>query len=265
MIFDLHNDFPTVKHNFDEYLSTECCGNIVTAAIWTTEFDTETAAVTIRNITDRLSCGIVSARCPIAIEDVGCLEYNDEYLSFDFTKYLYCSLTWNYDNGFAGGALSGGTLTEKGRRLVSLLNGCGCAVDLAHLNERSFFETMEIAERPICSHTGFNSHPRSLDDVQISALVARNALIGLCAVKAFTDARTKIEFADIIDRFVQKYGIDNLSFGTDFCGSVDLPPDLSDYGALATVASILSRRGYSPRDIDKIYYKNAERLLAMET
>lgn len=258
MLFDLHNDFPTALDygKYSEYLSDKCDIAKITAVIWTSAFDRNALAV-VTDLTSKLSA--LPGTIPIALEDIGFSAERDIYKSFDFSRYLYCSLTWNNNNAFAGGAMDDGMLTRDGRLAVQAINACGCAVDLAHLNKNSFYAVLDVAEFVLCSHTGFNNHPRSLDDGMIRALTDRNALIGLCAVTAFTDAKDARAFSDVIDRFVQKYGIDCLALGTDFMGSDDIPKDMASYEDVAAAVDMLKSRGYTRGDIDKILYKNALR------
>ncbi len=254
MFFDLHNDFATVisPNNYNGYLHESACGGIVTAAIFTTELEKNTAVKTVKDIT----AALVPTGMPIAIEDMGFI--GDEYKNFDFSPYLYCSPTWNYNNDFAGGALDDGTLTKVGRDLIERINSF-CALDLAHLNKKSFFAALDASRYPICSHTGFNDHPRSLDAAQIRALIDRRGVIGLCAVKNFTDAYSCAELGRVIDGFVQKYGMDYLCLGTDFLGSKNLPADFADYADMKTLRSELGKLGYDDRSINKILYENANR------
>lgn len=256
MIFDLHNDFPTElpQNAHSDYVCNNN-GATITAVIWTSKLDS--AIQTVKDYTDKLSTDKILSHCPIAIEDIGFTAYNDLYKSFDFSKYFYCSLTWNYNNAFAGGALDDGELTQAGKDVISRICSSGCYVDLAHLNRKSFFEALDLTEHVICSHTGFNAHPRSLSGEQIRALVARNAVIGLCTVSAFTDAKNAIDFADIIDSFVQVYGDGSLAIGTDFNGSTDIPQDISDYEKFEQVAYLLENKGYGKTAIQNIFYNNA--------
>ncbi len=255
MMFDLHNDFPTCMQldRYGEYLGS--VPDIVTAVIWTSEFESDYAKRHVESITSALRS--VNLDQPIAIEDIGFLSV-DAAESFDFSQYFYCSLTWNNNNRFAGGAMGDGRLTDAGRRAIRLMNG-KCAVDVAHLNKASFYDVLEISERPICTHTGFASHPRCLDDAQIRALISRGALIGLCAVTSFTGAKSASGLAEVIDGFIQKYGIDDLCLGTDFNGSDDLPSDFKSYADLPHLCECLSGLGYSKDDIDKVLYTNAQR------
>lgn len=253
MFFDLHNDFPTVidKHLYKDYISA--CGGTVTSVIWTSEMG-DSAYDRVREIVSAL---FKAADTPVSIEDIGFMS-DDALEDFDFSSFFYCSLTWNHNNRFAGGALDDGELTEKGRRAIARMNGV-CAVDLAHLNRKSFFQVLELAQKPLCSHTGFAPHPRSLDSEMISMLIARGGVIGLCAVTAFTGAATVNELCDVIDSFVQHYGINSLCLGTDFNGTTDLPQDFKDYSNIHAVRDGLNKKGYADKDIDKILFGNALR------
>ena len=258
-LFDLHNDYPTsiCSSDIPGYLSGFGKNVTVTAAVWTSELANAYESVCSLTKTVRNAASDVY-RIPLAIEDIGFLSEDERYRDFDFSEYLYCSLTWNFDNAFAGGALDGGRLTIAGTNAVKAVNACGCAIDVAHLNVKSFYGVFDSAERLVCSHTGFNDHPRSISDDMISRLVRRNAVIGLCTVRAFTNAEDAFGFADVIDGFVQKYGADCLAIGTDFNGSADIPADISDYGCLERVADILYRRGYDAVTVDKIFFGNAD-------
>lgn len=252
MLFDLHNDFPT-RFFYADYCGFCSTDRIVTAVVWTSELtDAENA---VNGITARLShCSSL----PIAIEDIGFLAECEKYKRFDFSRYFYCSLTWNHNNGFAGGALDDGQLTERGKSAIRAIEDSGCYIDLAHLNKKSFLQVLDCAKNVLCSHTGFNTHPRSLDDEQIKLLLERNAVIGLCTVRAFTDAYSIDQFADVIDTFVQKYGSDGLALGTDFNGSDDIPNDMDSYDKLVKLKDILMGRGYDCETVNKIFFKNAQ-------
>lgn len=256
MFFDLHNDFPTRFLNTDycRYIGTT--DGIITAVIFTTEF-LRSSCKAVKSITERLMC---ACPLPIAIEDIGFLYSREGYRAFDFSKYFYCSLTWNYNNGFAGGALDDGCLTRHGKKVIRLIEQSGCYIDLAHLNRKSFFQVADFAQNVICSHTGFNGHPRSLNDEQIRLLIERRAVIGLCTVRKFSGAHTARRFADVIDGFVQKYGCDCLALGTDFNGSDDIPDDINDYKKLSDVQNLLYNRGYDRTTINKIFFENANNL-----
>lgn len=257
MLFDLHNDFPTALSDkmYDLYLS-DACGVTITGAVWSGAFDADIEKCVKKTIACLKSLNTTKT-IPVAIEDIGFTAERELYKTFDFSDCMYCSLTWNYNNRFAGGALDDGVLTKSGKDVIEIMNAQGCAVDLAHLNERSFYSAVDCAVRAVCSHTGFNRHLRSLDDRRIRLAVSRNIVIGLSVVTAFTDADSAQTFADVIDRFVQKYGVRCLAVGTDFNGSSDIPEEIKSYNGLMRVADILKFRGYDDRSIQDIFYNNA--------
>lgn len=258
MLYDLHNDFATKYgySRYDGYLRS-AGDTTVTAAIFTSEMHGD-IALAVGKIADRLK----PKGIPTAIEDIGFSAENELFRDFDFSEYSYCSLTWNGENAFAGGAFSDGTLTSLGRRAIERLNSCGCALDTAHLNKMSFFAAADASARVLCSHTGFNGHPRSLDENRIKTIVSRGGIIGLSVVTAFTDATDVRSFACVIDGFVERYGEDNLAIGTDFCGTRDLPHGIRGYRDFEKVRAALTRMGYGENSINKIFYANAKNFFA---
>lgn len=255
MIFDLHNDFPTALGcaELADYISRNSSLATVTAAVWTDGLSGRRS--------DRVREIIVSLRRaghtgPIAIEDIGFIA--EEKTDFDLSGLFYCSLTWNFNNAFAGGALDDGELTATGKAMIGRINAAGCVLDAAHLNKKSFYQAAEVTEKIMVSHTGFNEHPRSLDDRQIRLLVERKALIGLSCVASFSGAHDPRTFVEVIDLFVQKYGADCLGLGTDFLGSDDIPDGLNGYERIEALAEMFKRRGYAQSDIDAIFYRNAQ-------
>ncbi len=257
MPFDLHNDFPTVLPacEYGAYLASVSA--TVTSAIWTSEFRDTEATARVEKITEELS----KYNVPIAVEDLHFLnEQNIE--KFDFGRYFYCSLTWNHDNTLAGGQLGKSGLTRFGKLVISAINGA-CALDLSHLNRKSFFSALERAAHPMCSHTAFGKDPRCLDDEMIRALIRADGIIGLFGVVKYTGAKTSRALAEIADKFVCRYGIDSLCIGTDFYGSDDFPSDFKDYSDLDGFSSELSRLGYEKTDIEKIFTCNASRFYTL--
>ncbi len=254
MFFDLHNDFPTKLEftAFRGYINS--ADGIVTAAIWTSEFGDYEAAERV----EKLTAALIPLGIPVAIEDLGFLEMRGAEENFDFSRYFYCSLTWNYDNIYAGGAMSTGKLKARGRAVIERINK-SCALDTAHLNKDSFYAALDTARRPMCSHTGFADCERCLDEEQIRALAARHGIIGLSAVTRFSGAGDTMELAAVIDRFTQKYGAEILCLGTDFNGSDDLPSDFRGYDRIGGLRRELDRLGYTEDDVDKFLYKNAQR------
>ena len=60
---------------------------------------------------------------------------------------IMLNLCWNSDNALCGAAMdSGSGLTEQGMEFVRECQRLGVAVDMSHASERTFWDTMELAE-----------------------------------------------------------------------------------------------------------------------
>ena len=151
------------------------------------------------------------------------------------------------------------TPEQAGKAVVRFLNRSGIAVDLAHLNERSFFRILELAARPIVSHTfvsELHEHKRNISFRQIEAVIEKRGIIGLTPINDFTgggfDAYVR-GIAALIDKFGDEY----FAVGSDIYGSTDFPDELRGYDGYGALEAALARLGYGQKTINKIMYENA--------
>ena len=250
MLFDLHNDLLTAVAPKDfgtiaiRY-SDELAGAVL--AFWSTNYsEIPEFEIPKRN------------NLYFAVEDMHFFDPSKPKRLLEL-KPVYCGLTWNYDNGLAGGAYSDGGLTDKGKEVIDFLNDNDIAVDLAHLNERSFFEIIERANRPIVSHafvSEFHAHKRNISFRQIESIVERRGVIGLTPVNDFTGGGLGA-FVRGIATLIDRFGDDNFAIGTDINGSKDFPEELGDYKGYDTFAAVLIALGYDDETINKITHLNA--------
>lgn len=249
MIFDLHNDILTSCLTKAEKISalTQSSQRLsgIVCALWTTK----SSSLPVPDFK-------IPKRTYFAIEDMTFFDFalSEQLLSL---SPLYCGLTWNYDNEYAGGALGSGRLTARGKRLVAFLNNNKIAVDTAHLNEKSFYDVVSQSGKVLNSHTSLyalKKHERNLNARQIRLLIERDGIVGLTPVAKFCD-----DYFAAIDSFAQNYGVDNLAIGTDFFGADDFAGGYSSYDKLFSLFERLLVGGYSESDINKIFSKNAIR------
>ena len=198
-----------------------------------------------------------------AIEDFSFVDESNYNRIIDSNP-TYVGLTWNFNNNLAGGALDNGNLTLFGKDILKRLNSDNIIVDTAHLNEKSFFEVVNLAQKVICSHTAFYSitkHKRNLKDYQLQMLIDCGGIIGLCLVPEFLKQKGTADIYDIscqIEYFLDKYGDNNITLGSDFFGTKKLPRGIKTYEDLEKLKILLTKKGYSEDTIAKIFYKNAE-------
>ncbi|QYR19703.1 dipeptidase [Paenibacillus sp. sptzw28] len=178
-------------------------------------------------------------------------------------------LTWNRANWGADGVMEPrqGGLTAKGREFVQECNNLGILLDVSHLSERSFWDMLETATKPvIASHSNSRvlcDHPRNLTDEQIKALIAKDGLIGITFVPYFIRAEGAASVDDVlkhIERMCELGGEHQLMFGSDFDGIDSHVIGLSHPGELPGLKEELLKR-YSQQQVKAFLSENAMRFL----
>ena len=170
------------------------------------------------------------------------------------------TLTWNGENQIAGGADTEVGLKDFGKQVIYELNRFGVAVDLSHLNKKSFYSAIELAQKPIVTHScleSVNIHRRNIDDSQLKVLTQKNGIFGLCFYPVFLgdgDAFENIykSIFHILDMGYEDY----LSIGSDFDGA-DMSEKLYDISAVPTLYKYLKSRNIKENILNKIFFENA--------
>ncbi len=177
------------------------------------------------------------------------------------------TLTWNGENELAyGSSCNEGGLKDFGRQVISEMEKKGIAVDVSHLNEESFYDVAAYTRGPlIASHSNCYSllpHRRNLKDEQIRLIVESGGLIGLCFHAPFLSVRGMSNFEMLyrnIFHVLSLGGEDVLCFGSDFDGGKPVS-ELSSLQKVKNLYGYLKGRGLGERLLEKIFYRNAERL-----
>ncbi|SHI50983.1 dipeptidase [Lutispora thermophila] len=196
----------------------------------------------------------------------------------------HASLTWNERNMLASGVdddIYG--VTELGKKAIEKIEELGIILDVSHLNEKSFWDVVEIASGPIiASHSNAKklaNVKRNLDDNQLLAIAKSGGIVGVNACSSFVnDDKDKQEiddFIDQIDYMKSIIGIEHIGFGFDFCDFLPVsyvgPPDprtnsitvkgLSSEADIPNLINRMKERGYTKKEIELISYKNYVNLL----
>jgi len=274
-LIDLHNDFLTklkinkrkIKYLLDKKLNDVGC---IASSVWTSEMSQEKSIEVIRksyNFINDFNCKSLNKKLMLAIEDMHFISKNFLYEIINY-KPVYCGLTWNYDNNLAGGALEGGDVSLLGLRVIKELENNNILIDTAHLSEKSFMTFSSITEKPIlCSHTGVRTlveNNRNLKDYQIKMIAESGGIIGISLVGQFLSNDKKASVNDVVrhvDYIISRYGEDCAALGTDFYGTKNLPKGIKNYNNLLLIEERLKILGYPQNIIEKIFYKNAEKLV----
>jgi len=209
----------------------------------------------------------------------GAYAFNEENLinlmqQYDDLGVKVIAPVWNYSNAIGEGTLeqyidgtvSCGGLTELGQEFVGKMNQLGIIIDVSHMNERTFWDTIKFSQMPlIASHSGastINKHIRNLTDDQIRALAEKDGVINVVFCRYFIgDEHAGVsELVDHIDHIVKVVGIRHVGLGSDFDGAT-MPVDLEDISQIYKIADMLEQRGYKEDEIQLILGKNNLRVL----
>jgi membrane dipeptidase len=196
----------------------------------------------------------------------------------------YMTLTWNKSTEFADAAVGERLwqgLNDRGRQVVKEMNRIGMLVDLAHVSAETMRDALETSSLPVMfSHSScfaINPHPRNVpEDVQ-RMLVTNGGVQMITFVPVFVSEelwqwhlagehgprpRVTVEMiADHVECARDVLGVDHIGVGGDFDGDDMMPEGMSDVGCYQQLFDILRHRGWSERDLHKLGWENALRVL----
>ena len=179
------------------------------------------------------------------------------------------TLTWNYPNGL-GEPHCGEQhkkLTSKGVEFVEAMQELGIIVDCSHLNDAGTEQLGDILDVPfIASHSNareVRSHTRNLPDNLIRLIANKGGIIGLNFAQNFLGTSPISRIEDIVKHglyFIDKGGEDVVALGTDFDG---IPPntEIADMSQMSRLYDAFKEAGLSVEQCEKLFWKNADRLL----
>jgi len=190
-------------------------------------------------------------------------------------------IVWSRPNDFATGVPLafpshpdiGPGLADAGKRLVEKCNDLGILIDLAHLNEKGFWDVAKLSKAPLVStHTAAHSvapHSRNLTDKQLDAIAESDGLVGIIFATGFLrpdgswDDETPLDIiVRHIDYLVERIGIDRIAFGSDFDGA-RIPKALGDATGMPRLLKLLQEVGYGEEELSKLAFENWLRVLRL--
>jgi membrane dipeptidase len=189
-------------------------------------------------------------------------------------------LAWSRPNIFACGVPfrfphspdTGPGLSDAGRRLVKACNELGIVVDLAHINEKGFWNTAEITDAPlVVTHAGVHAlcpSTRNLTDRQLDAVgesggvIGINFHVGFLREDGLLEPETSIsKIVNHVDYVAQRIGIEHVALGSDFDGAI-MPAELGDAAGMPKLIKCLQENGYDNEALRKVTHENWVRVLS---
>ena len=160
-------------------------------------------------------------------------------------------------------------LTGFGREVLRASNEMGVVTDLAHVNDRAFYDVLELSSRPVTmTHTAVFSlcpHWRCMTDDQIRALAGAGGVLGIAFAPMFIDpeAPTIERLVDHVIYVAELVGVEHVAIGSDFDGlGRGTTPVVPDVSRLPELTAALLARGFSEEETALVWGGNFVRLLA---
>ena len=158
-------------------------------------------------------------------------------------------------------------LSSFGVSVVEAMNDLDMVVDVSHINERGFWQVLELSKAPaIASHSNCKAlcdHHRNLTDDQIRAIGDKGWTMGITYVAPFLEkVEDPTDFGsgssvdrvlDHIDHAVTLIGSEHVGLGSDYLGAGPTKiKGIEDISKTPNVTRGLVDRGYSDEDIENI-------------
>ena len=179
------------------------------------------------------------------------------------------TLTWNYPNGL-GEPHCGEQhkkLTPKGIEFVEVMQDLGIIVDCSHLNDAGTEQLGDILDVPfVASHSNareVTAHTRNLPDNLIKLIANKGGVIGLNFAQSFLGTSPVSRIDDIVKHglyLINKGGEDVVALGTDFDG-IKPNTEIKDASEMYRLYDAFNEAGLSVEQCEKLFWKNADRLL----
>jgi membrane dipeptidase len=190
-------------------------------------------------------------------------------------------IVWSRPNIFGAGVPfacpsspdTGPGLTPVGMDLVRECNRLGMMIDLAHLNERGFWDVAKLSTAPlVATHTCVHAicpSARNLTDKQLDAIADSDGLVGvnLSVSDIWPDGRKDAEVPlELLARhyvyLAERIGVDRVAIGSDFDGAT-VPAAIGGADGLPRLIEALRGAGFDEASLRKITFENWMRVLRL--
>lgn len=181
---------------------------------------------------------------------------------------------WNYENciGYPNSrdkTIMYQGLKPFGKEVITRMGELGMIVDVSHASDGTFKDILFLAKGPVvATHSNCRElaeHPRNLTDEMIWDLANTGGIAGLNLYGPFlgTKKESKIEeMTAHILHMLNEGGSEFPAIGTDFDGFDGMiRMEIAHPDELEKLWEALKQKGVSEAQLDKIWYRNAKRVL----
>ena len=178
-------------------------------------------------------------------------------------------------SAYAHGTETEGGLTAVGPALLKEMDRLGAILDLTHLADDAFWEALESFDGPVlASHNNCRAicpGVRQYSDEQVKAIIERGGVIGAALdawmlypnwIKGETQPEV-VSLEAVVDNLAHISELagstDHIGIGSDLdggYGTEQTPHDLDTIADLQKVGSLMTKRGFSAEDVEKVIHGN---------
>lgn len=208
----------------------------------------------------------------LSIEEGGVLEGQiDRLVKLKNDGVRSITLTWNFENeiGYPNYRYyqQHQGLKPFGRTVVEAMNHHKMLIDVSHLSDKGTEDACAISKQPvIASHSNaraITESSRNLSDPLIKKIANTGGVIGLNFCPYFVHKDETMRLDALIDHahhLIKVGGIDVLAIGTDFDG-ISGSMEIKNASEMQKLYHAFIKAGFNPSSIEKIFYKNALRVI----
>lgn len=186
--------------------------------------------------------------------------------------------TWNRGLPYVGSSAQPYGMLKLGEKLAHKINELNLIFDMSHISDQGFWDYLDILQVPIiASHSNYRKvtpHTRNLTSEMIKEIDARKGVMGLNFYPGFLETTSPIKvFKDypqgysviyhMLDTIISEFGDEVVAFGSDFDGIAQYLEGVTNPSFYQDFAKFLRARSVSHTTIEKLFYKNALRVLKM--
>jgi membrane dipeptidase len=189
----------------------------------------------------------------------------------------YLTLTHSFNTHWADTSGTGQPVTAQhdglspfGRAVVREMNRLGVMVDITHVSDKAFFDTLAVTQAPvIASHSsvdGIKLHARNMSDDMLRALAKNGGVIHIDNVIKYIDPveRDRTPISVVVDHIlhaIKVAGPDHVGIGFDYGYDAPAPLDLEDASKLENLTYEMLKRGMDDQTIRKVWGENTLRVM----
>lgn len=206
------------------------------------------------------------ACCALTCENIGFTGgVYGEILRLKKDGVIMASLVWNKENLLAfpnvrsDGKREKRGLKKAGFEALEALKSLKIIVDISHLSDGGAEQVLRSGAIVVASHSGCNAvcrNARNLTDSQLKKIALAGGVVGINFYEKFLGGDGGFAaVAAHLKHIVKVAGEDTPAFGSDWDGA---PADKIKITPkdLPALYEYLKKEGFSPRILDKLYYKN---------